>query len=155
MDLILELADHYFLDEFYQSFTSILPSSASTFAAHHLLLRSALLRQSISLLVLNAVAGIILYLILATASFYAIYDHNQMRHSKFLPNQIQREIQLSLISLPIMSFLMLPLFLWEIHGYARLYDSVEEYGWWYLLGTIPLYLFFTDMCIYWYVPLIV
>lgn len=37
----------------------------------------------------------------------------------------------------------------EVRGYSKLYDNVEDYGWPYFIFSIALFLFFTDMCIYW------
>ncbi|KAJ3366151.1 Lathosterol oxidase [Allomyces javanicus] len=150
MDIVLDYADHYVLDTVYAHIARAFAATPwHDLVDAHLLVRDSLIRQGWTLFWLNAIGAIILYLLLATVSFYTIYDHDQMKHPKFLPNQIQREIKLSVIALPLMSALMLPLFLWEVRGYSKLYDNVDEYGWGYLVATVPLYLFFTDMCIYW------
>ncbi|KAI9218338.1 lathosterol oxidase [Blastocladiella britannica] len=148
MDLILDFCDPLFLDTVYLAAAANLPLPAG-FAESHLLARDTIFRQSLSLGVLNAVGAVILYLVIATVSYYTIFDHEQMRHPKFLPNQVRREIRLSVLSLPFMSALLLPFFVAEVRGHAKIYDGVGEYGWPYLLATVPLYLFFTDMCIYW------
>ncbi|KAI9183617.1 c-5 sterol desaturase [Blastocladiella emersonii ATCC 22665] len=148
MDLILDFADPLFLDATYEALAAALPVSPQT-AAAHLLARDAVFRQTLSLGVLNAVGAIVLYLLMATASYYLIFDHDQMRHPKFLPNQVRREMALSLQSLPVMSALLTPFFVLEMRGHGKIYDNVSDYGWAYLLATVPFYLLFTDMCIYW------
>ncbi|ORZ34921.1 hypothetical protein BCR44DRAFT_1461501 [Catenaria anguillulae PL171] len=150
MDLVLDYGDWLFLDKAYTLAAGQLsPHLPTGFAATHFLDRTSLFRQTFSLLVFNAIGAVILYLILATASYYLIFDHDQMRHPKFLPNQVRRELVLSVKSLPVMSALLVPFFVAEVRGHAKLYDSVDEYGWAWFLASVPLYLFFTDMCIYW------
>ncbi|KAL7749197.1 c-5 sterol desaturase [Sorochytrium milnesiophthora] len=148
MDVLLDTLDPLFLDKVYAQASGSLPLPLG-FAARHMLPRDALFRQTMSLFVLTTMGGVLLYLVLATASFYLAFDHEQMKHPKFLRNQIRREIKLSVSALPVMSVLLMPFFLGEVRGYSKLYRNVDDYGWPYLLLTIPLYLFFTDMCIYW------
>jgi len=48
-----------------------------------------------------------------------------------------------------MMLLMLPWFLVEVRGHSKLYTRVDEYGWAYLVLSVPLFLLFTDYAIYW------
>ena len=43
----------------------------------------------------------------------------------------------------------MPWFVAEVRGYSRAYDRWDEYGLWYLILSVPLFLVFTDACIYW------
>ena len=52
-------------------------------------------------------------------------------------------------ALPWMGVLTVPTCLPEFYGYSKLYSSVDEYGWPYLIFSILLALVFTDTCIYW------
>ncbi|CAG8592871.1 5902_t:CDS:2 [Dentiscutata heterogama] len=72
-----------------------------------------------------------------------------MKHPKFLKNQIRKEITLSVTGFPLTSLVTVPWFLGEVRGYSKLYDNINDYGFLYGIFSIILYLFFTDMCIYW------
>lgn len=48
-----------------------------------------------------------------------------------------------------MTILTLPFFQAEVMGYSRLYDDPEKYGYTYMVLSVPLFLLFTDYCIYW------
>lgn len=125
-------------------------------------------RQLLSLLVLTLIGIHLLYFIFAGASYYLIFNHDMMRHPRFLKNQVRLEIQSSLRAFPWMTLLTLPWFQAEVMGYGRLYDDVNEYGWGYFVFSIFWYVFpsftsvrecvlialqrfliFTDFCIYW------
>ena len=80
----------------------------------------------------------LLYFVFATLSFWFIFNHEMMKHPRFLKNQVKLEIQSSLKAFPGMIALTLPWFLGEVRGYSRLYDDVSEYGWGYLVFSIFL-----------------
>ncbi|KAI0768137.1 hypothetical protein BD413DRAFT_566988 [Trametes elegans] len=111
--------------------------------------RDYLPRQAISLLVLTLVGIHIIYFIFAGLSYQFIFNHDMMKHPRFLKNQVKQEVQSSLAAFPLMTLLTLPWFLGEIRGYSKMYDDVDEYGWAYFFLSIPLFLVFTDYCIYW------
>jgi len=48
-----------------------------------------------------------------------------------------------------MTVLTLPFFLGEVRGHTKLYNNVGDYGWAYLVFSVPFFLLFTDYCIYW------
>lgn len=106
-------------------------------------------RQLISLFFLTLVGIHFLYFAFAYLSYKFIFNHDMMKHPRFLKNQVKLEIQQSLRSFPWMIILTLPWFQGEVMGYSRLYDDVETYGWPYFVFSIFLFLFFTDYCIYW------
>ncbi|KAF8527609.1 fatty acid hydroxylase [Hysterangium stoloniferum] len=106
-------------------------------------------RQILSLIVVTTIGIHLLYFLVAGLSYKFIFNHEMMRHPRFLPNQVKKEIVASLWSFPGMLALMLPFFLSEVRGYTKLYDNVDEYGWAYLFLSIPLFLLFTDYCVYW------
>ncbi|KAI0635735.1 hypothetical protein C8Q77DRAFT_1155502 [Trametes polyzona] len=111
--------------------------------------RDYLPRQAISLFVITLVGVHALYFIFSGLSYQYIFDHKMMKHPRFLKNQIKLEIQMSLRAFPMMTVLTLPWFLGDVRGYSRLYHSVDEYGWGYLVFSIFFFLVFTDYCIYW------
>uniref|UniRef100_A0A8C8F5N8 Fatty acid hydroxylase domain-containing protein n=1 Tax=Oncorhynchus tshawytscha TaxID=74940 RepID=A0A8C8F5N8_ONCTS len=111
MDLVLNVADHYVLTPY------VYPSSWPEDGA---------LRQIISLLVVTNLGAAVLYLGLGWLSYHFIFDHNLMKHPQFLKNQVRREIKYAMTSLPIISIPTVALFFFEVRGYSKLYDHVEE-----------------------------
>ena len=95
-------------------------------------------RQLLSLIILTLIGIHVLYFLFAWLSYRFIFNHNMMRHPRFLKNQVKLEIQTSLRSFPGMTMLTLPWFQAEVMGYSKLYASVDDYGWTYLLASIPL-----------------
>jgi len=77
-----------------------------------------------------------------------VFDKETMKHPKFLENQVWKEIRQANIALPGMSLLTLPIFLAELRGFSRLYDT-DGPGLWYDILQFPLFIIFTDFCIYW------
>mmetsp|Transcript_30206 Transcript_30206/g.79918 ORF Transcript_30206/g.79918 Transcript_30206/m.79918 type:complete len:159 (-) Transcript_30206:702-1178(-) len=66
---------------------------------------------------------------------------------KILPNQVQREILTTILSMPFMTILTVPIFIAELRGYSKLTDT---WGSWSQEAlTILKFLVFTDFCIYW------
>lgn len=111
--------------------------------------RTYILRQIASLSVITLVGIHILYFLFAGLSYYYIFNHDMMRHPRFLKNQVKLEIQSSLKAFPAITILTLPFFQAEVMGKTKLYNSVDEYGWTYLIFSVLVYLVFTDFCIYW------
>lgn len=106
-------------------------------------------RQLISLLVLTLIGIHVLYFTFAWLSYKYIFNHEMMKHPRFIKNQVQLEIQHSLRSFPWMTLFTLPWFQGEVMGSSKLYDDVKEYGWGYFVFSIVWFLMFTDVSIYW------
>jgi len=106
-------------------------------------------RQLISLIGITLVGIHILYFLFAGLSYLFVFNHDMMKHPRFLKDQVKLEIQTSLSSFPGMALLTLPWFQAEVMGYSKLYDGIDTYGYLYLFASIPLFLLFTDYCIYW------
>ncbi|KIJ14305.1 hypothetical protein PAXINDRAFT_116420 [Paxillus involutus ATCC 200175] len=162
MDLVLHLADEYVLDKVWARFVPpnnhLVDSSSEFLSANFSTIstvpqsawpRDYIPRQLLSLSILTLIGIHLLYFIFAGLSFQFIFNHEMMRHPRFLTNQIKLEIQTSLKAFPVMMLLTLPWFQAEVMGYSRLYDNVDEYGRLYLVLSIPFFLLFTDYCIYW------
>lgn len=90
-------------------------------------------RQLVSLTVLTYIGIHILYFLFASLSYYLIFNHDMMRHPRFLKNQVRLEIESSLRAFPGMIALTLPWFQAEVMGYSMLYNDVGKYGWGYML----------------------
>ncbi|KAI0767921.1 fatty acid hydroxylase [Irpex lacteus] len=106
-------------------------------------------RQLLSLLVLTLIGIHLLYFSIAGLSYRFIFNHEMMKHPKFLKNQVKLEIQSSLRAFPMMTVYTIPWFVGECQGYSKLYTDVSEYGWGYFFFSIAWFLVFTDYCIYW------
>jgi len=79
-----------------------------------------------------------------------VFDKKTMEHPKYLKNQVWLEMKQANMSLPIMAVLTTPLFLLEVRGYSKVYDSMSDSpGLWYDVISFPFFLLFTDMLIYW------
>ncbi|KAF8628019.1 hypothetical protein AX15_004136 [Amanita polypyramis BW_CC] len=111
--------------------------------------RDYLPRQLLSLVLITLIGIHILYFLFAGLSYEFIFNHEMMKHPRFLKNQVKLEIQTSLRSFPGMTLLTLPWFQAEVMGYSKLYDGLDTYGYVYLFASVPLFLIFTDYCIYW------
>lgn len=110
--------------------------------------RDAPVRQFVSLFLITWFFGIVLYFFFSTLSYILIFDHRTFEHPKYLKNQIRLEMGVAVASLPQMAIITAVCFLAEVRGYSKLYRSVDEYGWGYLVLQLPLFLLFTDSLIY-------
>ncbi|KAF8071668.1 fatty acid hydroxylase [Lyophyllum atratum] len=106
-------------------------------------------RQMVSLCALTLIGIHVMYFLFAWLSYTFLFNKDMMRHPRFLKNQIKLEIQCSLRAFPGMMLLTLPWFQAEVMGYSRLYEGLDTYGYLYLFASAPLFLLFTDYCIYW------
>ncbi|KAH0490314.1 hypothetical protein TgHK011_001790 [Trichoderma gracile] len=107
-------------------------------------------RQAATLFFITWIFGLIVYFIFATLSYAFIFDKRTMKHPKYIKNQIWLEVIQTNKSMPFMSLLTAPLFLLEVRGYGKLYDTTAEGpGMWYNILQFPLFLVFTDFWIYW------
>ncbi|PGH23972.1 hypothetical protein AJ80_02034 [Polytolypa hystricis UAMH7299] len=128
-------------------FFSITPSQAACMSAWP---RENIYRQSINLFLIPWIFGLAVYFIFASLSYIFIFDKEMKNHPKYLKNQVWLEIRQATIAMPGMSLLMLPLVLGEVRGYSKMYDtSADGPGRWYDIAQFPLFLLFTDFCIYW------
>ena len=129
MDLVLRICDDYFLDKLW---ARLMPLSVP---------REYIPRQLISLCVITLIGIHVLYFLFAWISYQFIFNHEMMKHPRFLKDQVKLEIQSSLRSFPGMMLLTLPWFQAEVMGYSKLYDGLDTYGYIYLLASVPLCVF--------------
>lgn len=100
--------------------------------------RDYALRQIISLLTITLVGIHVLYFLIAWLSYRYIFNHEMMKHPRFLKDQVRLEIMCSLKAFPGMTLLTLPWFVAEARGHSNLYTDVSEYGWGYFFCSIFL-----------------
>lgn len=124
------------------------PTSEYTTAS--LLSRSNLLREFLSIFVVTAVFGWLLYFSVASASYFLVFDKKIFNHPRYLKNQISLEIWRATTAIPTMVLLTAPFFLAELNGFSRLYFPVnsETGGWTAVLYQLPAFILFTDCGIY-------
>jgi lathosterol oxidase len=90
----------------------------------------------------------------ASASYYYFFVWNKQKYYPLtLPEDITEQIKVETgianRTMPMMAVLFMPFTWGTLHGYSRMYYTVEDYGWAYMIAVIPLYLFFCDFMIYW------
>ena len=144
MDLVLSICDDYVFDKFW---AKLIPLSAFSPSpdSHSVELsawpRDYIPRQLISLCIITLIGIHVLYFLFAWISYKFIFNHEMMKHPRFLKNQVQLEIQTSLRSFPGMLLLTLPWFQAEVMGYSKMYDGLDTYGYFYLIASVPLCVF--------------
>ena len=131
MDVFLEFADNALLDTYYS-----VP-------------RDNIYRQALSLFILATIGVNLLYFVFSTLAYWTVWDKSLEKHPKFLPNQIQKEIWLSVTSFPVTTIATLPWFLLEVRGYTKLYRDFNDFSLGYFLLSVFLFLMFTDFGVYW------
>lgn len=177
MDIVLECFDTYALDFIY---ASLLPAQTPVFNATHPNTaapapawkfepasdylsftpgpnaylsqwnRDDWRRQLLSLYSITWVFGLLLYFVFATFSYVFIFDKATFGHPKYLKNQVKLEMIQANKAMPVMSILTAFCFLFEVRGYAKLYDTTEQGpGMWYNILQFPFFICFTDLFIYW------
>eukprot|EP00753_Platysulcus_tardus_P014159 PLAT4151.1.p1 GENE.PLAT4151.1~~PLAT4151.1.p1 ORF type:complete len:298 (-),score=135.17 PLAT4151.1:105-977(-) len=139
MDLLLQIGDDYLMDAVYDRLS---PNWLATS-------RDLVVRQALSLYFLVFVGSFVLYFATAGLAYAFLFDKSLMKSKRFLASQVKQEIAVASWSLPIMNLLTLPIFILEVRGHSKLYDSLSEHSWQYTLFSIAAYLMFTDAFIYW------
>ena len=136
MDIALEFCDHHVFTPY------LYPASWP---------EDNVWRQLLSLNLIVDGGGAIMYLMTASLSYLFLYDKELLKHPQILENQVRKEITYTFSSIPLMGLLTAVLFLLEVRGHSKLYDSVTEanHGWLSIIITCVLFLFFTDFIIYW------
>ena len=134
----------------YNTVSDDLPSFAANLQtrAYSDIPRDNILRQALSLCFITYLFGVLLYFLFSSASYYFIYNKDQMKHPRFLKNQVALEMKLTMISLPIMAIFTTFFFLAEVRGFSKLYLDVSAHGWAYMIFQFPLFLMFTDCGVY-------
>ena len=93
--------------------------------------------------------GLFIYFVCSSLSYLFVFDKTTFKHPKYLKNQIRLEMKQTMISMPIMSIFTCPCFTAEVRGYGNLYDTSAEAPFYlYNYLQFPLFILFTDFCIY-------
>jgi len=151
MDLVLKLLDDNILSP------CIYPTSWP---------EDNIFRQFLTLYVLTAVGGWLLYMGTATFTYVFLFDKRYKLHPNFIRNQERLEIVCATRGVPYLALLTAPVFLLEVRGYSKLYLETGRafngsepfkqsaldffhHGLPYILLSIFAFLMFTDCLIYW------
>ncbi|GMM56182.1 C-5 sterol desaturase [Maudiozyma humilis] len=125
----------FLLDMTATAFMSVLP-------------RYNILREFVSLTLITTVFGWLLYLSMATASYFLVFDKTIFNHPRYLKNQMVQEIRLAVSAIPLMSALTAPWFTLECNGHSRLYWTNPKKDWHNYLIEVCAFIFFTDCGVY-------
>lgn len=117
-------------------------------------------RQFLSLYMVTFLGAFAMYFILNTFIYFAWYDKERWgKHSRFLKNQVRREITLSLWSMPIMVLLTVPWFVGEVRGGSMLYSNFTDMkipflpdpfgSYLYIVVSMFAFIIMTDYWVYW------
>jgi lathosterol oxidase len=105
MDTVLEYADDYVFDTLYAKIwpTYTTFSNTTTNALVSSWSRDAFWRINFSVFLITCIGGWTLYLGTATLSYFLVFDHDYMKHPKFLKNQVRMEIECAMSAIPWMT----------------------------------------------------
>lgn len=111
--------------------------------------RDNVYRQNLSLFLITWIVGAAIYFLVSSLSYVFVFDKTTFKHPKFLKNQVRMEIKQAVGAMPWIAVLTVPFFFAEVRGYSKLYDNLSDepfpyYNW----LQFPLFLIFTDFCIY-------
>jgi len=111
------------------------------------------LTQYIACCILNYTGGIVFYFSIAGSSYYYFFRWKRAQYyPSTLPNdlteQVRVEIGIAMRSLPVMALAFSPFTFGVTRGWSKMYHSVDDYGWPYLIFSVFLFLFITDFMIY-------
>ncbi|KAK6463275.1 C-5 sterol desaturase [Scheffersomyces coipomensis] len=122
----------------------------TSYTEQSILSRSNILREGVSIFIVTAIFGWLLYFSVASLSYYFVFDKKIFNHPRYLKNQIWLEIERATTAIPVMVLLTTPVFLMELRGFSYLYYDINEStgGWSALWWQIPKFILFTDCGIY-------
>lgn len=104
MDTILHYSDQFFFDTVYAkiwpSYTMVSNTTGAIVSSWP---REDFWRIHLSVFAITCIFGWALYLLTATLSYYLVFDHDYMKHPKFLKNQVRMEIECAVSAIPWMT----------------------------------------------------
>ncbi len=106
----------------------------------------------LGLFVFLSLSGMVLYLTLSGSSYWFFYVRGRQKYvPDFEPkaDEIKKMLRWGTYSIVGNAALMLPFEYGVIKGSSKIYVSVSDYGWPYLIFSIIALTVITDACIYW------
>jgi len=102
---------------------------------------------------MNYLGAIFFYFSCATLSYWFFFRYRRaIYYPSTLPEdlteQITTEIGIAMRSFPVMALFFSPFTFGVSRGWSKMYYSVDQYGWGYLILSVVLFLIITDFMIY-------
>jgi len=109
--------------------------------------------QFFATFLVHYIGAVLLYFAFAGFSYFFFYRWNAKTFRpdtlpKDLTAQITTEVVIANFSFPLMAVLYTPFSLGIKWGYSQMYTDINEYGWVWIIAVCPIFLFVTDMMIY-------
>lgn len=102
MDSALEFLDDHLFDNIYSKVFPVL-SNETVEVIGSALSRNNDIRIFMSLFTFITVGGWFFYLSAACFSYFVFFDHETMKHPRFLKNQVRQEIECAVKAVPVIS----------------------------------------------------
>ena len=106
-------------------------------------------RQALTIFVFLNVGAVLLYFFAAGFAYVFLFDKEIRQHQFFLKDQEKIEIQYALIAIPWIALYSTPIFVSELRGHSKLYDTVDQKGWQYWFFSLFLFVAWNDFAVYW------
>lgn len=104
MDTALEFLDDTLLDNVYAKvFPATIGSNETVEILVSIFPRNNDIRIFLSIFTFITLGGWLFYLSAACFSYYVFFDHETMKHPKFLKNQVRLEIECAVKAVPVIS----------------------------------------------------
>lgn len=100
MDTALEFLDEHVLDAVYNQLLPAVTTNDTVGTFTSVLSRDNDIRISLSIFIFITLGGWFFYLSAACFSYYIFFDHQTMKHPKFLKNQVRLEIECAVKAVP-------------------------------------------------------
>eukprot|EP01125_Pyxidicula_operculata_P019079 TRINITY_DN6895_c0_g1_i1.p1 TRINITY_DN6895_c0_g1~~TRINITY_DN6895_c0_g1_i1.p1 ORF type:complete len:292 (+),score=42.25 TRINITY_DN6895_c0_g1_i1:35-910(+) len=111
------------------------------------------LTQIVSIWTVLYIGAVLFYFAFAGFSYYLFFVWKKSTYypdtlGNDLKDQINTEIGIAMRSFPVMAVLFTPFAFGVSRGWSKIYYNVDDFGWTYLILSVPLFLFVTDFMIY-------
>lgn len=104
MDSALEFLDDFLLDDVYlKLFPASIELNKTIDTVTSVFARDNDIRIFLSIFTFICIGGWFFYISAASFSYYVFFDHETMKHPKFLKNQIRLEIECAVKAVPVIS----------------------------------------------------
>ncbi|KAH7558627.1 hypothetical protein BM1_04764 [Bipolaris maydis] len=144
MNILLDLVDPLVFDSMYGTISHVCNSILEPSNWE----RSGLFRQSTSIFFLILITTIFFYFAFGSLCHGLHFQPALHRKPKWDKEQIKFEIYSSLLVIVNLSLATVPIFLAQIHGYARIYPYMTTTVW-YEIAQYPLFFLFSETAMYW------
>ncbi|KAL2162747.1 hypothetical protein VTH06DRAFT_6583 [Thermothelomyces fergusii] len=112
--------------------------------------RQRIWRQGTTIFLLTWLSSSLFYLLFGTVCYCINFDRAAAlrKQPRFRPGQVRAEMAGSLRALLVLNVLTVPIFVAQVRGLAKIYPFGAAGGW-YEAAQYPLFVLFSDTCMYW------